>query len=181
MVEAVGRVFAAVPVPVEIRIALADRLAGLDLPGRLVEPEDWHVTLRFFGGVSEIVYERLLHGMAPVADVQPFKLSLDLVGAFPSARKASVLWLGIGQGIEELTGLSQVVEEAAVSAGLEREERPFQPHLTLSRVRPPQDVSALMGGDIGLKWKCDRVVVYSSKLGESGPKYSILETFLLDG
>lgn len=181
MVEALGRVFAAVPVPVEIRIALADRLAGLDIPGRLVEPEDWHVTLRFLGSVDQVGYERFLYGIAPVAGVEPFKLALDRVGAFPNSRNASVVWLGIRQGMEWLSHLSEIVEAAAVSAGLEREERPFQPHLTLSRVRPPQDVSDLMGGDVGLRWVCDRVVVYSSKLGESGPKYSILETLLLEG
>ena len=40
--------------------------------------------------------------------------------------------------------LASVCEEAALAAGFAAEERPYHPHLTLSRIRPWQDVSDLV-------------------------------------
>jgi RNA 2',3'-cyclic 3'-phosphodiesterase len=180
VVATIGGVFAAVPIPVEIRIALAVRLGRVDVPGRLVDPEDWHVTLRFLGRIDQVTCERFVHGLSAVAGVAPFRITLDRLGAFPNPRKASVVWLGIGRGVDGLSTLNEVAEEAAVSAGLDAEDRPFQPHLTLSRVRPPADVTGLIGGDVGLAWNCDRVVVFESSPGTPGPRYRALETFRLE-
>jgi len=74
-----------------------------------------------------------------------------------------------------------VAEEAAQSAGFGPEDRLFRAHLTLSRVRPAEDVSGLLEtfADAGVGWRCRSVVVYRSHLGRGGARYEPLETFPL--
>jgi 2'-5' RNA ligase len=175
----VGRVFAAVPLPDEVRAALADRMRGLSIPGTPVMPENWHVTLRFLGLVDEVTYDRFLHGMSHVEGTGTFRIALEGMGAFPNGRNATVLWVGVGDGVKELTKLYGVVEGASVAAGLDPQERPFHPHLTLARVRPPEDVRRILDHEVKLTWRCDRVVVYLSSPGLGGAIYEPLETFSL--
>lgn len=177
--EPVGRVFAAVPIPEETRLALADRLAPMQIPGRVAPPENWHITIRFLGTVDQVTYERFLHGLSTVGAVARFKAGLDGLGAFPNPRRATVVWVGIDPGVEQLSLLNELAEEAAVGAGLEPEERPFRPHLTLSRVRPPEDVRRLIGEELSLGWAAERVVVYRSRPGGRGVRYEPLESVSL--
>ncbi len=179
MVESVGRVFAAVPVPGDARIHLVEGLRHFELPGRAVPPENWHVTLRFLGEVQPTAYERFLHGLDEVSGLGGFSLRLEDMGAFPNPRRAAVVWVGIGAGATELADLAAIAEEAAVDAGLDPEERPFRPHLTLARVRPPADATRLVGEHVDIGWHCDRVVVYRSLHGPGGARYDPLETFPL--
>ena len=178
MVEAIGRIFIAVPVPEEVRQAVADRISGLAIPGKLAPPENWHITLRFLGVVDHVSYERFLASLNHLP-VGQFRVRLDGFGAFPRPAKATVVWIGVGSGSEELIALNETAEEAAVAAGLLGEERPFHPHLTLSRVRPPADARHLIDEEIHLGWRCDRVLVYRSHLGGGPARYEPLETFHL--
>lgn len=159
-------------------MALAERISSLSIPGSVAPPENWHVTLRFLGIVDQVIYERFLSAL-DVADQAPFPIRLGGIGAFPNIRKATVVWVAIEEGAEGLATLSAIAEEAAQSAGLASEERPFHPHLTLARVRPPADIRALAGTAVELGWRCDRVVVYRSHTGRGGARYEPLETLRL--
>lgn len=161
-------------------MALSGQVAGMDLPGKVVPAEDWHITLRFLGPVDTLTYERFLHGLQDLGEVGAFRVGLDGFGAFPNPRKATVFWAGLGVGVDGLARLNEVCEEAARGTGLEPEERPFRPHLTLSRIRPPTDVRLLLEDELTLSWTCDRVVVFEShREGGSGVRYESLEVFRL--
>lgn len=178
--DIVGRVFLAIPLPPEIRFALAERVAELSIPGKVSPPENWHVTLRFLDTVDQVTYERFLAGLDPVSETA-FPVGLHGFGAFPQARKATVFWAGIGKGVSEVARLNEDAEEAALSAGLLPEERPFHPHLTLARIRPPADVQHLMDQDLDLSWRCERLVLYRSHLGRGGARYEPLDSIDLIG
>ncbi|MFQ5522837.1 MAG: RNA 2',3'-cyclic phosphodiesterase [Acidimicrobiia bacterium] len=179
MVAPVGRIFAAVPLPPEVRLALEQTLEGLEIPGKLVPPENWHLTLRFLGSVDEVAYERFLSWLTRAEERHAFPVHLDHIGAFPKPKRATVVWVGLDRGVEDLSTLNAVAEEAAQAAGLPGEERPYHPHLTLARVRPPQDVTGLTATELDLGWMVNRVVVFRSRLGRGGPRYEPLETFEL--
>lgn len=179
MVETVGRVFAAVPIPTEVRKALSKCVSKLDIPGKVAPSENWHITLRFLGVVDDVTYDRFLLGLSEVEQESGFRVRLDCFGAFPKASKATVVWAGVGDGSDHLTLLNEITEEAAQSAGLVAEDRPFHPHLTLSRVRPPADARHLLGELLDLAWTCDRVVVFRSHLGGGPARYETLESLSL--
>ncbi len=136
------RLFLAVGLDDDTRHALAAHLdAHLDelLPGSKVPPENWHVTLRFLGKVDDVQHDRLVTYLDERIDVAPFRLRFGGLGAFPRPRKATVAWIAVDA--PELEPLAALAEEAAIAVGCMPEERPFHPHLTLSRIRPPADVS----------------------------------------
>lgn len=162
-------------------MALADRISDLELVGKLVPPQNWHLTLRFLGTVDEVIYERFLSGLSAIDGVSPFPIRLGGLGGFPSERKATVLWVDVIEGAETLGRLNEIAEEAALMAGLEPEERPYRPHLTLSRIRPPQNIGPLTAETLDLRWSCREIVVYQSRPGDGGVRYEPLETFTFLG
>ncbi len=178
MVEPI-RIFAGVPLPVETRLALSDRIGSFEIPGTLAPQENWHLTLRFLGTIEQVTLERFLSGLGEVCSESAFTVALGNFGAFPNPKRATVVWLGVRTGGRSMERLNRITEEAAVGAGMAPEERPFHPHVTLARVRPPADVRPLVGEEIRLGWVCDRVVVFRSHLGGGPARYEPLETFAL--
>ena len=176
----VGRVFLAAPLPTEIRFALGERISEIPIPGKVTPPENWHLTLRFLDTVDRVTYERFLSGLDPLVE-SSFQLRLSGFGAFPNERKATVFWAGVGKGAEQLGMLNEQAEEAAVGAGLLPEERPFHPHLSLSRIRPHGDVREIIDEDLDLGWRCERLVMYRSHLGRGGARYEPLDALDLIG
>lgn len=179
--DVVGRVFVAAPLPPDVRFAVGERVSEMQIPGKVSPPENWHVTLRFLDTVDRVTYERFLSELERVGDQFSFPIALDGFGAFPKPRKATVFWAGIGRGTSDISLLNELAEEAALSAGLSPEERPFHPHVTLSRIRPPADVRDLVEDDVDLGWRCDRIVVYRSHLGRGPARYEPLDSVNLIG
>lgn len=183
MVGTVGRLFLAVDLSLEARSALVARLEGaLDrMPGRAVPPPNWHLTLRFLGDVTEVAYDRLVHGIGKADLGAGFGVTFGELGAFPRPRRATVLWLGVEGGDDRLKLLAHRVEEAVKDSGFPAEDRPFRSHLTLSRIRPPEDVSALLDGGerVGVRAEVDALTLFRSNLGRGGATYEVLDRFPL--
>lgn len=177
------RTFVAVPMGAEARHRLAHLVDGADpIPGRALHPRKWHLTLRFLGEIDAVQLDRVTASLDQSDLGEAFPMRWGGLGAFPRPRKATVLWVGVDRGEAELVALAEAVEESVVAAGLPPEERPFRPHLTLSRIRPPQDVAVLVDATapLGVAMDVDRVALYRSHLGGSkGARYEELESFPL--
>ncbi len=152
----------------------------MSVPGKVAPPENWHITIRFLDVVDRVTYERFLSGLASPRETA-FRVGLDGFGAFPRPAKATVFWAGVGDGAQQLAILNEEAEEAAQAAGLAPEERPFHPHVTLSRIRPPVDVRHLIDEDLALSWRCDRLIAYRSHLGRGAARYEALDSIELIG
>ena len=180
--EPVGRVFAAVPLPSVIRMALSDTIEPLDIPGKLVPPANWHLTLRFLGSVDRPTFEIFVRSLSRIETTGSFRIRMDGFGGFPRPESAAVVWAGLTTASAmSLDALNEIAEDAAQAAGLEPEDRPFRPHLTLSRVRPPESIGHLQDEGLDLTWIADSVVVYRSHLGQGPARYEPLMTFKLAG
>lgn len=167
----------------ETRRLIADRLnhAVAEMPGRAVPPANWHLTMRFLGEVGEVQFDRVVYQLGEAELGDPFDIRFGNLGAFPRPRRATVLWIGIEEGVEPLTRLAGQVEAAVEAAGFAPEERPFRAHLTLSRIRPQQDVSELVydSGRFDARERVDAVTLFRSHLGRGGARYEILDQFPL--
>ena len=147
------------------------------MPGRSVPPQNWHLTLRFLGWATEHQRDGILHYLDETEMPTPFVVRFGALGAFPRARRATVLWLGVDQGGEALTQVAGACDEAAQAVGYEPEGRPFHPHVTLSRIRPHQDVSALIESfdPFLVKMRVAAVTLYESLLRRGGAIYRAID------
>jgi len=180
----VGRIFVAVDLTDEVRHGLVEHLAATirrPFPGRPVKPGNWHLTLRFIGPLDEVLYDRLLEGLGrePLGD--SFRLGFLGLGGLPRAERATVLVQETGKGSEELASLAERVAAICETIGFPPEGRPFRPHLTLSRIRPHQDVRSIVADSapFPLTQEVHQVWAFRSRLGRGGAEYERLEAFPL--
>ena len=173
------RLFAAVPVTEPARSEILDLLGRLresGWPVRWVSDEGLHLTLKFFGEVPaerlEVIAESVRFAGQGVARLS---LRLDALGAFPSPRRPKVLWVGL-EATSVLDLLQDRLERGGEAIGFEPEGRPFQPHVTLGRVReghrcPRGALDQFDGSPRRLAFTGEQVVLYESILTPRGPRY----------
>ncbi len=177
------RYFVGIAPPFHTAHRLAGRLQnGFEdqpIPGNRVDPQHWHITLRFLGELEPMWLDRLLFTLGDTDFGAPFTFVLDGLGAFPNPEHAQVLWVGVGDGVERLHGLQADIDDALVAGGWEAEDRPFVPHLTLSTLRPVRDVWPWLERDADLRsrWRVEELTVFAST--GSGRRYRVVETFPL--
>jgi RNA 2',3'-cyclic 3'-phosphodiesterase len=136
-------------------------------------PEDrWHVTVKFLGPTSPGLMAWVPQAVAEAAaTVPPFTARLTALGAFPSTRRARVLWAGLDDGKGRMGDLARTLD-VALSPGFPPESRAFHPHLTVARSDRPL---ALPDGFAATELEpvavpIGRVAVFESHLGRPAPR-----------
>lgn len=149
---------------------------------RWARPENVHLTLRFLGDVQQEDLGDLCAALEEAcAKHTPFDASLSGLGAFPSERRARILWAGIGAGSERLRSLAADLDAVLSPLGFEREERAYTPHLTLGRVRHQPANLDLPQIAWDLRFLVRRVELVESTLTPEGSVYRIVQAFILKG
>jgi len=177
------RVFVAVPVSDDVRALMGDvaeALAPRGWPVKWVRPELAHLTLKFYGSIEADRLPELSSRLARVAEgARPLRMRTTTVGAFPSASRPRVLWLGLAGDVAPLATLATRVEAASAGFG-KPENRPFAPHVTLARLREgasaPADfaVAATALDLTPVSFAIDRLQLVRSVLGPGGPAYTVI-------
>lgn len=151
-----------------------------------VEPENIHLTVKFLG---EITPEQLSEVTGILTEcckgVKPFAITLKSVGAFPSASRPQVVWVGAeptdAESGEALTRLVDGLEEWLETIGIPREARAFKLHLTLGRTKGPKGNDRLAkaigdGADrLFGEMLVEEIVLMQSQLSPGGPTYTPLQ------
>lgn len=174
------RIFIGVPVSADAREAIARKLPR-NLPGKPVALDKWHFTLRFLGSTNREARDSIISRLS-VANLGPqFGVRFGGLGAFPNPRRARVLWLGVTRGGDRLAELAAIAEDAARNAGFAAEGRAFTPHLTLSRLDPPQSVAELLAQNHShdAETTVSSLIVYRSQLGGDPSRYEEVAKFPL--
>ena len=188
------RAFIAVSIPDEIKRKLQEEIDLLsDLlrgaPVRWVRPEGIHLTLKFLGEISNNNLEKFHQALEREVKGNPFfTLRVGGFGCFPNIRRPRVMWIGITEESGTLTRVQSAIEEKLVPLGIEKERRPFHPHLTLGRVRRNISMSELtqlqdvvkkfVVGQIG-HFEVSELHLIRSILRPSGAEYSSLGDYPL--
>ncbi len=180
------RTFIAVEISAAVR-AKAEELIGLLRDSRAdvkwVEPHNLHLTLQFLGDVPENqiaeVCKAVEHGASAV---KPFTLEIRGAGAFPNLGKPRTIWLGAKEGAERMADLHDNIALMLADLGFRDEERRYQAHLTIGRVKSMKNVSPL--GSLLRQhaefsagaFSVEKAIVFSSRLERGGPIYEKLST-----
>lgn len=148
---------------------------------RWVPARNIHLTLIFLGDVSTPNLETLQKTIfMESGNFPPFEISIGGVGAFPSAHRPRVIWVGV-TAPEILNILQQSIETGVSQLGYPRDERPFSPHLTLGRLTrnaTPADLQrvgeVLRGYNIGFLGtvQVQAVHLFRSELSPTGARYT---------
>ena len=178
------RAFIAVPVPDEARAALAalqQELAASRADVKWVDLAHGHLTLKFFGEISEAQRDALTTALVTIGQEEPaFAMRLEAVGAFPTVAAPRVVWVGVEEGREPLARIAARLNEEGARLGLTPEARAFSAHLTLGRVRSPKGRAALVARlraghwEPPSPWAVTGLRLYRSVLSSSGPIYTVL-------
>jgi RNA 2',3'-cyclic 3'-phosphodiesterase len=132
------RTFVALNLPAEERARIDVCLQPLrerPLPVRWVAADALHLTLMFIGDTEPGGVDRIGAALSGVmADHAPLDLRFAGLGAFPSLRRAAVIWIGV-DAVPEVMAVQRDIEQAISRLGYPREQRPFRPHITVGRVR----------------------------------------------
>ena len=160
------------------------RLVELGDRFRPVALDNLHVTLKFLGDTSESQVPEICAIARHVVDgVAAMHVRLKGLGAFPSVRRPSVVWVGLDEA-EALCRIVADLEQALAPLGFALENRAFQPHLTLLRIkaRPPEQLFALLAQESATDFgvvPIDKIEYLQSELGPRGARYTELATFAL--
>jgi len=117
-------------------LAIQEEILSSNAKLKPVERENLHFTLKFLGNVEEARIEIIKRLMDDILrNFQPFKMELSSVGAFPTASRPNVVWIGAGEGRELFIRMASELDRALSRLGFQREKRAIEPHLTIARVK----------------------------------------------
>ena len=150
-----------------------------------VDPQNIHITLRFFGETPDQDIGGIAAALKrPAAGIPPFNLDICDTGIFGSSYKPRVIWFGIGQN-EVLTTLAENIKHELAVIGLLPDSQNFVPHLTIARIKYLTDkkgfqrlIDLHQSGPIH-KEEVKEFHLFESILRPQGPLYKIIESFEL--
>jgi len=178
------RLFAAVEIPEQVRVALGESVTPLRerFPmARWVPLENQHVTVKFLGSTWPRLMDWVLETISGVAGRHgPFTTRVEGLDAFPKARAARVLWAGLDDAAGRLERLAADLDEA-LAREFAPEKRAFTPHLTLARFDPPVGLEPLEVTFESEPFDIGRIVLFRSHLRRPAPVYEPIGVFPLAG
>jgi 2'-5' RNA ligase len=182
------RLFIATDPDAILKERMEDVVVSLKAPNdgvKWVRLDGIHLTIKFFGNIDEKeipniseVSNSILKGVGDI------KLKIRGLGTFPGGNRPRVIWVGIGGEVDRLAKVKGDIEDALYDLGYPKEERSFNPHLTLGRVkgRLPvmilEKIKEMRDVEVG-----DMVVggfhLFKSDLRPTGAVYTPLEYYSL--
>ena len=182
------RTFIGIPIPPSESIITLQHTLKKLLPNSRIawtEPSNFHITLKFIGDTEDYYINAISLALKNVAETtETFSLETSGFGYFGSKSRPRIVWYGFKNN-EMLINLHKGIEDCMLDVGFEREDREFNAHITLGRIK-------YLGEKVAFKQFCEETqiykeqkilinafVFYQSILKQEGPIYKPLETFPL--
>jgi 2'-5' RNA ligase len=185
------RLFIAAHIPGYVKQRLVDMQAVLrqtSAPIAWVAPQAMHLTFHFLGDTEAHRVAALSAMLDAIAPSQAPNLALGHAGAFPHLRRPQVLWLGLRGDLDLVARIHATLSQALTQLGITPERRPFQPHLTIGRMRREvtgaqqaalERAISTLPAPAPDTWPLEQVSLFRSELLAGGPRYSELATVSL--
>jgi len=155
---------------------------------RWTPPEDIHLTLKFLGETDDDMVFQIRSKLREVAKQHPMVEAETVgTGAFPNAKIPRIIWVGTGKGADAIVTLQQDIETALEKLGIQKDDRPFKPHVTIGRIKTQKQRVNLESiilphadKQYGVSLAKD-FALYRSVLHPRGAIYQVIERFPLMG
>jgi RNA 2',3'-cyclic 3'-phosphodiesterase len=193
------RIFIGIDLEPEVRARISrfiDGVQGFAPDARWVRPESLHITLKFIGEQKPEQVDAITERLRRV-EAGGFEIRCVGYGFFPTAKAPRVFWIGIHAG-PQLAGLAETIDMATAELGIQSENRPYSPHLTLARAGGtsgapkqqkgdgPNTIFAVLDKRLAAIGELDfgtmtarEFILYQSQLSPTGSKYTKLQCFPL--
>jgi RNA 2',3'-cyclic 3'-phosphodiesterase len=139
-----------------------------------------HITAKFIGEWPQERLQEMIEALQPLGRRSPIEISVSGIGWLPNPHSPRILYAAI-KADSELADLAAATEKATTALGVERETKPFRPHLTLARIGDRgvtlgplrQAIAQLESQEFGA-FRAPGFKLYLSKTGPSGSIYTQL-------
>jgi 2'-5' RNA ligase len=174
------RLFTGLEIPSDIAQELTLLRGGLH-GARWVEPEGFHVTLRFIGDIDDLTAREIASTLGRVHRA-PFDVRIDGLSSF-GGRKPRAVIATLTQ-TPELMEMQAEQERLMQRLGLAPEGRKYTPHITLARLRDvsSRDVADYLSARCffnPMSFRVARFVLYSSRASLGGGPYVVEQAYPL--
>ncbi|HVY52649.1 MAG TPA: RNA 2',3'-cyclic phosphodiesterase [Devosia sp.] len=175
------RLFTGLEVPYDIQLALSLKRGGLT-GARWIDPENYHITLRFIGDVDNRTADEVTFELEKLNHSESFSVRLSHLGTF-GGDTPRALYAGV-ENNAALQRLQAAQERVLRRAGLEPDARRFVPHVSLARLRGASAVEVAefihqAGQFSPLEFRVGRFVLFSSKASVGGGPYLVEQSYPL--
>ena len=175
------RLFTGVEIPSDGGLALSMLRGGV--PGaRWIDPENYHLTLRFIGDVDDMVAQEVASMLGRVKRGGAFELHMEGLTSFGGRKpRAVVATVAPAQPLIEVQAEH---ERLMQRIGLEPEGRKYTPHVTLARLRESSsrhvaDYLSARGLFRTATFRVERFVLFSSRDSVGGGPYVVEASYPL--
>ena len=136
--------------------------------GQIVDKNNWHITLAYFGAIDENI-QTCLEQQAVKIQSQPFDLNLQSLGFW---KKPKVAWLAPQIIPDTLKQLAFDIQQNLIPCGYEPETRDYQPHVTLvKKAQQPPLTNEIQP----IHRQVDEFCLIESKTFPTGAEYQVIK------
>ncbi|MFA6321850.1 MAG: RNA 2',3'-cyclic phosphodiesterase [Candidatus Buchananbacteria bacterium] len=178
--------FIAINLPQEARWeieALINDLQKINQDPRIkfINPKQVHLTLTFIGEIFhdqiELVVEML---QKIIGDFAATEIITQDLSAFPNVSEPRILYLNVKEvGQNLLPKIKKEIESQLSQAGLEFDQKKWEPHLTLARVKDSVKIKTNDIQPYELSIPVESLDLMESQLKPEGSEYKIIKSFKL--
>ena len=188
-IDKMKRIFIALKVEAEepLLMMISSLKSGLSKDiVKWTSPDNIHITLAFLGDTEENMIE-LISSMLEekCKGTGRFELILKGSGVFRNFSDPRIIWTGI-ETSEKLMHLNEIIMNGLKGLNIKLEDRPFNPHLTIGRIKHLNDrgtlrvlIEQFQNSELQII-PVPEVILYESILLHSGPVYKPISRFNLD-
>jgi RNA 2',3'-cyclic 3'-phosphodiesterase len=157
------------------------KLAATRADVRWVQPENYHITIKFLGEVDDSLVPEISARLdRAAAQVPVFPLKLEGITQLPSRGPARVIVSPVISPDQRITKLHRLIDSAIGGMGLAMDTHILVPHLTLGRVHTNHGLNRLLrrlphheSEPLG-SWHVHETCLYQSTLTPEGSIYHCL-------
>lgn len=138
--------------------------------GRILEKNNWHITLAYFGS-ADAKTQACLEERVNKIKSQPFELNLSKCGFWPQPK---VAWLAPEEIPEVLKQLMNDIQQVIIPCGFKPDSRDYQPHITLVRKAKHQPAVSKVAP---IHLQVTRFCLVESKTSQHGAEYEVIKEY----
>ncbi len=152
---------------------------------RWYPPEDYHLTIKFLGDISEPLVSKAKSIAIEVAlQWEPILVAQKPIVTFPGIIKPHVLWIEVFPN-DALNFLQGRMKYPLWALGIKPDFRPFKPHITLARCNPDANVPPFILGEhafgefTAIEFVLMQTLPPEKRANGTKSRYNIVHTFPL--